>query len=148
MKHKFSLSTLIASVLVSTLVASAISYKVTQNQLVQDSPFLVVDFTDLSKRLMLSMRDEITQSDFEGNPELIQLMAQSEARKLYNEISRFNPNKIVLSKTNIIYNPGNVDITNAVANKMGLDAVTDENIDEFINGTSKAKPKSDIVGVR
>lgn len=148
MKTNFSFSTLLASVFIATLVSSVISYKITEVKMQEDSPFLIVDFTDLSKRLMVSLREEISQSDVSMNPEMIQLMAQAEARKLYNEVARYNPNKIVLSKSQIIYNPKSLDITTSIGDRMGLDEATDEQIQEFIDGSAKkAKTTSDVVGV-
>lgn len=148
MKNQFSFITLLASVLASTLLSSAFAYKITEAKMQQDSPFLVVDFAELSKRLMVNMRDQITQDDVSMNPQMIQLMAQSEARKLYAEVSRFNPDKIVLSKSQVIYNPGALDITQSIALRMGLPEATPEKIQEFINGSSKEQSANPIVGVR
>lgn len=147
--NNFSFITLLTAVLISVLVSSAFAYQITKSTMKQESPFLVVDFTELSKRLMVSMREEITQSDVSMNPEMIQLMAQSEARKLYNQVSRYNPEKIVLAKSQIIYNPSAVDITSLIADQMGLPEATDEKIQEFIDGTGKdSASKSNVVGVR
>jgi hypothetical protein len=148
-KTNFSFSTLLVAVLISVLASSFFAYKITESTMKQDSPFLVVDFTDLSKRLMVSLREEISLSDVSMNPEMIKLMAQSEARKLFNQVSRYNPDKIVLAKSQIIYNPAALDITSLIADQMGLPEATDEKIQEFINGTSKSNPSSsDVVGRR
>ncbi|MGY0314387.1 hypothetical protein ACV4QK_21175 (plasmid) [Alteromonas macleodii] len=105
---------------------------------------VVVDFTNLSQRLMVSMRDRITQSDMSLNQDLIELMAQSEARRLLKEVIKHSPNAVVLNKSSIVNAPDSLDITDDIADSMGLEELTPEAINEFINGPEKSKP----VGVK
>ena len=105
---------------------------------------VVVDFTNLSQRLMVSMRDRITQSDMTLNQDLIELMAQSEARRLLKEVVKHSPEAVVLNKSSIVNAPDSIDITNDIADSMGLDELTPEAIKEFISGAETTKP----VGIR
>lgn len=142
--------TFILTVLTSVIISAAVTTQIIISESKQDSPFLTVDFTNLSQRLMVSMRDEITMSDVEMHPDMIELMAQSEARKLFNEVASYDPSKIVFSKSQIIYSPSGMEITSDIAKRMGLPEVTDENIKEFITGkpAEKSVKDSPVVGVR
>lgn len=132
------LTALVTSVTVTYYLAQSTK----EEQVAQ--PIVVVDFTNLSQRLMVSMRDRITQSDMTLNQDLIELMAQSEAQRLFKEVVKHSPNSVVLNKTSIVNAPDAIDITDKVADAMGLEELTEDAIAEFISGESKSKP----VGVR
>ncbi|MAI65173.1 MAG: hypothetical protein CL600_09905 [Alteromonas sp.] len=138
--------TLTLSIVVSA-VTSAFTWTVFQDMDDQPSPtknMVVVDFTTLSQRLMVSMRDRITQSDMTLNQDLIELMAQSEARRLLKEVVNHSPDAVVLNKSSIVNAPDSLDITDEIADSMGLEELTPEAIKEFINGPEVKKP----VGVK
>tara|TARA_Y100000780_G_C13604961_1_gene386132 strand:- start:337 stop:783 length:447 start_codon:yes stop_codon:yes gene_type:complete len=139
----------ILSSVIVTVIASVVSVAVTtiilskQNPVestVPDHPLVVVDFTNLSQRLMISMRDQITQQDMQLNKELIELLAQSEAHRLFKEVINHSPNAIVLNKSNIVNAPDSIDITNDIAVAMDLEQITEEAINEFISGAKVTKP--------
>lgn len=139
--------------IIASIAASVVSVAVTMNLKAtpapveltpQEHPLVVVDFTNLSQRLMVSMRDKITQSDMEMNQEVIELLAQSEASRLFKEVVKQAPNSVVLNKTSIVNAPDAIDITDKIANAMGLEKVTPEAINEFISGSKVTKP----VGVK
>ena len=114
--------TLTLSIVVSA-VTSAFTWTVFQDMDDQPSPtknMVVVDFTTLSQRLMVSMRDRITQSDMTLNQDLIELMAQSEARRLLKEVVNHSPDAVVLNKSSIVNAPDSLDITDEIADSMGL----------------------------
>jgi hypothetical protein len=50
-------------------------------------------------------------------------------------------------KSNVAYSPENLDITDKVAERLGLPAVTADDINRFVSGKPAVK-KSDVVGVR
>lgn len=138
--------TLTLSIVVSA-VTSAFTWTVFQDMDDHPSPtknMVVVDFTTLSQRLMVSMRDRITQSDMTLNQDLIELMAQSEARRLLKEVVNHSPDAVVLNKSSIVNAPDSLDITDEIADSMGLEELTPEAIKEFINGPEVKKP----VGVK
>ena len=138
--------TLTLSIVVSA-VTSAFTWTVFKDMDDQPSPtnnMVVVDFTTLSQRLMVSMRDRITQSDMTLNQDLIELMAQSEARRLLKEVVNHSPDAVVLNKSSIVNAPDSLDITHEIADSMGLEELTPEAIKEFINGPEVKKP----VGVK
>lgn len=138
--------TLTLSIVVSA-VTSAFTWTVFQDMDDQSSPtksMVVVDFTTLSQRLMVSMRDRISQSDMTLNQDLIELMAQSEARRLLKEVVNHSPDAVVLNKSSIVNAPDSLDITDEIADSMGLEELTPEAIKEFINGPEVNKP----VGVK
>ena len=137
-----STTTLLAACAVSAITSAVVilTFSATSSQIA------VVDFKELSQRLMLSMKDKITQSDIKLNPELIELMAQNEAAKLYKEVKRATPNQVVLNKDSLVHFPTTLDITSKVADSMGLEPVSESAIKEFMSGESPAKVKP--VGVR
>ncbi len=145
-----STTTLLAACAVSAITSAVViltfSANSTPRTTATSSQIAVVDFKELSQRLMLSMKDKITQSDIKLNPELIELMAQNEAAKLYKEVKRATPNQVVLNKDSLVHFPTTLDITSKVADSMGLEPVSESAIKEFMSGESPAKVKP--VGVR
>ena len=142
---------ILISTVVASVISSAIAYGVTTEVLsnsvkpetMDDSQIVVVDFKNLSQRLMVTMREQISQQDL-SNPELIDLMAQNEARRLYRQVVECNPNAVVLNKTSLVSAPDSLDITDAIADAMGLDEVSAEALQQFMNGQKVNKP----VGVK
>ena len=142
---------ILISTVVASVISSAIAYGVTTEVLsnsvkpetMDDSQIVVVDFKNLSQRLMVTMREQISQQDL-SNPELIDLMAQNEARRLYRQVVEYNPNAVVLNKTSLVSAPDSLDITDAIADAMGLDEVSAEALQQFMNGQKVNKP----VGVK
>ena len=73
------ISTVVASV-ISSAIAYGVATEVLSNsakpETLDNSQIVVVDFKNLSQRLMVTMREQISQQDL-SNPELIDLMAQN-----------------------------------------------------------------------
>lgn len=112
----------------------------------QVQEFVVVDFKALSQRLMVSMSERVTSQDLQLNPAMIELMAQSEAAKLVRTVSMHRPDAIVLNKQSIVHTPDAIDITNDIAQKMGLPEVTKADLEAFITGVPPQKSRP--VGVK
>lgn len=142
--HFVSLAIGFATALVTSIGVTHYLTQSTQQVQPDTQPIVVVDFTNLSQRLMVNMRDRITQSDMSLNQDLIELMAQSEAQRLFQEVVKHSPNSVVLNKSSIVNAPDAIDITDKIADAMGLEELTEDAIAEFISGENKTKP----VGVR
>lgn len=146
MKSIFTPTTLII-IAISVTLSSFFSHIVTEDTIKRNMAISVVDLDDISKRLMVDLQRQIENQDIELDPKVIEVMAQNKALEMFRQISITSPNNVVMLKSNVAYSPDNLDITDELAMRLNLPAITAEDIDRFVNG-KPAGSDSKVVGVR
>lgn len=135
---------IIASVVVSVSVVVAMD-KLTPETVgssVETTHFKVVDVQQLSKVILGQLKTSLAEGEHQLSPELIEVMAQAEARKLFNTIAHSANNKdIILAKNSIIYVPDRYDITEDIANQLGLEGVVSTTLKEKLAQGQSVLPK-------
>jgi|GEM_PF-4464844 hypothetical protein len=131
----------------SVSLSSFFSHVVTEDTIKRNTAISVVDLADISKRLMVDLQRQIESQEIELDPKVIEVMAQNKALEMFRQISKTAPGNVVMLKSNVAYSPDNLDITDTVAERLGLPAVTADDIDRFVTGKSAAQ-KSVVVGLR
>lgn len=99
--------------------------------------FRVVDIKQLSDALMSQLEVTIKEQGVQLKPELIEVIAQNEAKKLFIAIANAGgENDIIIPKTSVIHAPEKYEITAQIAEKMGLKGIVQKNLKEMIAETS------------
>lgn len=125
------------TVFISVLLSSAVSLQVSKEYLSKDKQFRVVDIKQLSEKLMKNLESTLKEQETELNPEMIKVIAQNEAKKMFTTIANTGgPNDIIIPKSSVIHVPPRYEITEEIAIKMGLEGVVEKNISQMMNDKS------------
>lgn len=104
-----------------------------------EQQIVVVDFMNLTQRLMVGLKEQFSQQDL-SNPQLMEIYSQSEARRLYKEVVKHAPNAVIVSKSQIVHSPDQIDITDEIATSMGLDELTEDELRQMVSGRKDLQP--------
>lgn len=122
------------SVLLSVTLSSAMTYQLAKQSLDRDKQFKVVDISQLTKVMMENLEESISQQDIQLSEEMIKVVAENEARKLYTTIANTGgQNDIIMPKSSVIYTPDRYEITEQIATKLGLKGVENTNLRKALN---------------
>ena len=108
----------------SVVLTTAINYKILKDTLNKQREFKVVDIKALSEGLMRNLEKTLKAQGKDLNPEFVTVIAQTEAKKMFKTITRASgKNDIIFSRTSVIHAPEKYDITEEIAELMGLEGV-------------------------
>lgn len=139
-KTKLSMMTVGLSVLLSVILSSAFTYHVTNDALNRDKQFKVVDIRQLTTVMMSNLEESIRGQEIQLSEEMIQVVAENEARKLYTTIANTGgTNDIIIPKSSVLYSPERYEITANIAAQLGLEGVVNKNLKEELNAKSPSK---------
>ncbi|GAA5143662.1 hypothetical protein [Thalassotalea piscium] len=134
MKLTQSWKILSISVFISVVFSSAISFQIAKDTLNKEKQFKVVDIQLLSKALMENLEKTIKEEGTELNPEFVKVIAQNEAKKMFQVIARSSgKNEIVIPKSSVIYVPDRYELTEEIAESMGLEGVVVKSLQKQID---------------
>ena len=113
------------------------------NASVEGRHFKVIDIKLLSDQILMQLQASVAGSNEVLSPELLEVMAQNEARKMFNTIAHSaGENDIILSKNSIVYTPARFDITEEIAAKLGFSSVRSTTLKEKMNVEDQANEVS------
>ena len=131
------LKTIAISVFLSATIATVFSYQIAKDTLNRDRQFRVVDVKQLSEAVMKNVEATIRDTGKELKPEFIELVAKNEAKKLFTAIANAGgENDIIIPKTSVIHAPKHYDMTELIAEQMGLKGVEVKDLKEMLKNTS------------
>ena len=132
--------TLLVSIVLSCIFSSIVSYKIALGAMESDRQFRVVDIKQLSDALMRQLETTIKEQDVQMKPELIEVIAQNEAKKLFTAIANTGgKNDIILPKSSVIYAPERYEITKAIAEQMGLKGIKHKDLKKILGESTETK---------
>jgi len=121
------------TVFISVVISSTFSYQIAKDALNKDKQFRVVDVKQISKKLMANLDATLKEQNSDLNPEMIKVIAQNEAKKMFTTIANTGgENDIIIPKSSVLYVPSRYEITEEVAEKMGLKGVVEKDLNEMI----------------
>jgi hypothetical protein len=128
------------AVFLSVIFSSIATYYIATDIMISDRKFRVIDIKQLSKALMVNLQQNISAKGVEMKPEVISVLAQNEAKKMFAAISRSaGKEDIILSKSNIVHSPARYDITEEIASEMGLKELINKDLDSIIAQAGQVK---------
>lgn len=135
MKTKFTPGlTLILACLFSGIISYTFAVQVTADSLNNTRKFQVVDIQQLSRHMMENLEETIRNSDVQMDPEMIAVLGENEARKLFRTIANTGgEHDIILPKSSVIHAPSQYEITEDIALQLGLMGVENKDIRKMLN---------------
>lgn len=125
--------TLIATILAS-ITSFGIAYNVAKLEVENSRQFKVVDIKKLTSASMENVRSLITSSDVQLNQQAVELIAQNEAKKMFEAIALASNGKdIIIPKTSALFTPDRYEITAQIAEDLGLKDVENSTFNSRIN---------------
>lgn len=138
---KISWPTALLTTLLATFISSGIAYNVAKQEVNNSRQFRVVDIKKLTEASMENVKSIITSSDVQLNQQAIELIAQNEAKKMFETIALASKGKdIILPKTSALFTPDGYEITDQIAESLGLKGVVNSTFNSRLN---KAKASAE-----
>jgi uncharacterized protein (DUF111 family) len=135
-----NLGGVVFSVILSCIVSSAFAYNIALHAIKSDRQFRVVDVKQLSEALMRQLETTIKEQDVQMKPELIEVIAQNEAKKLFTAIANTGgKNDIILPKSSVIYAPERYELTKEIAEQMGLKGIEHKDLKKVLGQSIETK---------
>jgi|TARA_B110000211_G_scaffold28542_1_gene28919 hypothetical protein len=121
------------------MISSGLAYNIAKQEVENSRQFRVVDIKKLTEASMENVKEMITSSDVQLNQQAIELIAQNEAKKMFENIALASKGKdIILPKTSALFTPDGYEITAQIAESMGLKGVENSTFNARINKAKKS----------
>ena len=136
---KTNWSATIISTLIASMISSGLAYNIAKQEVENSRQFRVVDIKKLTEASMENVKEMITSSDVQLNQQAIELIAQNEAKKMFENIALASKGKdIILPETSALFTPDGYEITAQIAESMGLKGVENSTFNARINKAKKS----------
>lgn len=136
--QKMNWPAIILSSFIATVISSGLAYSVAKQEVENSRQFRVVDIKKLTEASMENVKEIITSSDVNLNQQAIELIAQNEAKKMFESIALASKGTdIILPKTSALFTPDGYEITAQIAESMGLKGIENSTFNARINKAQK-----------
>jgi hypothetical protein len=126
-------ATAIATILAS-IISSGLAYSIAKQEVENSRKFRVVDIKKLTEASMENVRELIQSSGEQLSKQGVELIAQNEAKKMFEAIARSGRGKdIILPKTSALFTPDGYEITEEIALQLGFTGVKNSTFSSRLN---------------
>lgn len=145
-----NITQIVITTLIATVIATLFAQATVMQELNNNRQFKVVDIKKISEASMLrlkeSIKDKIENGDTEIKPEVITMLAQAEAKKMFEYIAVQSKGKdIIIPKSLALFTPDGYEITEEIADLLGLEGVSNDSFSERMNAASKKANINDAI---
>jgi hypothetical protein len=132
-----NLKTIAIATILSSIITSAVILSIVDQRLANASQFQVVDIQKISMASMQKLQDKAIAGKIDLKPDVLVLLAQVEAKKMFEQIALLSKNKnIIIPKSSALFTPDGFEITDKVALALGLENITNDSFASRINKAS------------
>jgi nitrate reductase beta subunit len=132
-----NLKTIAIATILSSIITSAVILSIVDQRLANASQFQVVDIQKISMASMQKLQDKAIAGKIDLKPDVLVLLAQVEAKKMFEQIALLSNNKnIIIPKSSALFTPDGFEITDKVALALGLENITNDSFASRINKAS------------